>query len=128
MKKLLVIPSLCALLLSTGLANEPAFAAENAPAQEKQQVMLPSDGKMPPLLKDGKRPPLPPRFRRPQLSNAEAAAKLQEAYGYRYSDMLRLLNNGHSYGEMNTACLYAYLSGAPVEKVLQLRLPATWGA
>lgn len=127
MKKLLVIPSLCALLLSTGLANEPAFAAENAPAQEKQQVMLPSDGKMPPLLKDGKRPPLPPRFRRPQLSNAEAAAKLQEAYGYRYSDMLRLLNNGHSYGEMNTACLYAYLSGAPVEKVLQLRLPATWG-
>lgn len=127
MKKFLVIPSLCALLLSAGLAEQAAFAAENAPAQEKQQVMLPSDGKMPPLLKDGKRPPLPPRFRRPQLSNAEAAAKLQEAYGYRYSDMLRLLNNGHSYGEMNTACLYAYLSGAPVEKVLQLRLPATWG-
>lgn len=127
MKKLLVIPSLCALLLSTGLANEPAFAAENAPAQEKQQLLQPPDGKLPPMLKDGKRPPLPPRMRRPQLSNAEAAAKLQEAYGYRYSDMLRLLNNGHSYGEMNTACLYAYLSGAPVEKVLQLRLPATWG-
>ena len=79
---------------------------------------------MPPLLKDGKRPP---RMRRPQLSNAEAAAKLQEAYGYRYSEMLRLLNNGHSYGEMKTACLYAYLSGAHVEKVLQLRQPATWG-
>lgn len=127
MKKLLVIPSLCALLLSTGLANEPAFAAENAPAQEKQQLLQPPDGKLPPMLKDGKRPPLPPRMRRPQLSNAEAAAKLQEAYGYRYSDMLRLLNNGHSYSEMNTACLYAYLSGAPVEKVLQLRQPATWG-
>lgn len=127
MKKFLVIPSLCALLLSTGLAEQAAFAAENVPAQEKQQVMLPPDGKMPPLLKDGKRPPLPPRMRRPQLSNAEAAAKLQEAYGYRYSEMLRLLNNGHSYGEMNTACLYAYLSGAPVEKVLQLRQPATWG-
>lgn len=127
MHKFLVIPSLCALLLSAGLAEQAAFAAENAPAQEKQQVMLPSDGKMPPLLKDGKRPPLPPRMRRPQLSNAEAAAKLQEAYGYRYSEMLRLLNNGHSYGEMNTACLYAYLSGAPVEKVLQLRQPATWG-
>lgn len=127
MKKLLVIPSLCALLLSTGLAEQAAFAAENVPAQEKQQVMLPPEGKMPPLLKDGKRPPLPPRMRRPQLSNAEAAAKLQEAYGYRYSEMLRLLNNGHSYGEMNTACLYAYLSGAPVEKVLQLRQPATWG-
>lgn len=127
MKKFLVIPSLCALLLSTGLAEQAAFAAENVPAQEKQQVMLPPEGKMPPLLKDGKRPPLPPRMRRPQLSNAEAAAKLQEAYGYRYSEMLRLLNNGHSYGEMNTACLYAYLSGAPVEKVLQLRQPATWG-
>ena len=127
MKKLLVIPSLCALLLSTGLANEPAFAAENAPAQEKQQLLPPPDGKLPPMLKDGKRPPLPPRMRRPQLSNAEAAAKLQEAYGYRYSEMLRLVNNGHSYGEMNTACLYAYLSGAPVEKVLQLRQPATWG-
>lgn len=127
MKKFLVIPSLCALLLSAGLAEQAAFAAENVPAQEKQQVMLPPDGKMPPLLKDGKRPPLPPRMRRPQLSNAEAAAKLQEAYGYRYSEMLRLLNNGHSYGEMNTACLYAYLSGVPVEKVLQLRQPATWG-
>ena len=127
MKKLFVIPSLCALLLSTGLVEQAAFAAENAPVQEKQQVMLPPDGKIPPLLKDGKRPPLPPRMRRPQLSNAEAAAKLQEAYGYRYSEMLRLLNNGHSYGEMNTACLYAYLSGAPVEKVLQLRQPATWG-
>lgn len=127
MKKFLVIPSLCALLLSAGLAEQAAFAAENVPAQEKQQVMLPPDGKMPPLLKDGKRQPLPPRMRRPQLSNAEAAAKLQEAYGYRYSEMLRLLNNGHSYGEMNTACLYAYLSGAPVEKVLQLRQPATWG-
>ena len=127
MKKFLVIPSLCALLLSTGLAEQAAFAAENVPAQEKQQVMLPPDGKMPPLLKDGKRPPLPPRMRRPQLSNAEAAAKLQEAYGYRYLEMLRLLNNGHSYGEMNTACLYAYLSGAPVGKVLQLRQPATWG-
>ena len=127
MKKFLVIPSLCALLLSAGLAEQAAFAAENVPAQEKQQVVLPPDGKMPPLLKDGKRPPLPPRMRRPQLSNAEAAAKLQEAYGYRYSEMLRLLNNGHSYGEMNTACLYAYLSGAPVEKVLQLRQPATWG-
>lgn len=127
MKKFLVIPSLCALLLSAGLAEQAAFAAENVPAQEKQQVMLPPDGKMPPLLKDGKRPPLPPRMRRPQLSNAEAAAKLQETYGYRYSEMLRLLNNGHSYGEMNTACLYAYLSGAPVEKVLQLRQPATWG-
>ena len=127
MKKLFVIPSLCALLLSTGLVEQAAFAAENAPAQEKQQFMLPPDGKMPPLPKDGKRPPLPPRMRRPQLSNAEAAAKLQEAYGYRYSEMLRLLNNGHSYGEMNTACLYAYLSGAPVEKVLQLRQPATWG-
>lgn len=127
MKKFLVIPSLCALLLSAGLAEQAAFAAENVPVQEKQQVVLPPDGKMPPLLKDGKRPPLPPRMRRPQLSNAEAAAKLQEAYGYRYSEMLRLLNNGHSYGEMNTACLYAYLSGAPVEKVLQLRQPATWG-
>lgn len=127
MKKFLVIPSLCALLLSAGLAEQAAFAAENVPAQEKQQVMLPPDGKMPPLLKDGKRPQLPPRMRRPQLSNAEAAAKLQETYGYRYSEMLRLLNNGHSYGEMNTACLYAYLSGAPVEKVLQLRQPATWG-
>lgn len=127
MHKFLVIPSLCALLLSAGLAEQAAFAAENVPAQEKQQVMLPPDGKMPPLLKDGKRPPLPPRMRRPQLSNAEAAAKLQEAYGYRYSEMLRLLNNGHSYGEMSTACLYAYLSGAPVEKVLQLRQPATWG-
>ncbi|WP_304091393.1 hypothetical protein [Phascolarctobacterium succinatutens] len=127
MKKFLVIPSLCALLLSAGLAEQAAFAAENVPAQEKQQAMLPPDGKMPPLLKDGKRPPLPPRMRRPQLSNAEAAAKLQEAYGYRYSEMLRLLNNGHSYGEMKTACLYAYLSGAPVEKVLQLRQPATWG-
>lgn len=127
MKKFLVIPSLCALLLSAGLAEQAAFAAENVPAQEKQQVVLPPEGKMPPLLKDGKRPPLPPRMRRPQLSNAEAAAKLQDAYGYRYSEMLRLLNNGHSYGEMNTACLYAYLSGAPVEKVLQLRQPATWG-
>lgn len=127
MKKFLVIPSLCALLLSAGLAEQAAFAAENVPAKEKQQVMLPPDGKMPPLPKDGKRPPLPPRMRRPQLSNAEAAAKLQEAYGYRYSEMLRLLNNGHSYGEMNTACLYAYLSGAPVEKVLQLRQSATWG-
>ena len=127
MKKFLVIPSLCALLLSAGLAEQAAFAAENVPAQEKQQVMLPPDGKMPPLLKDGKRPPLPPRMRRPQLSNAEAAAKLQEAYGYRYSEMLKLLNAGHSYNDMNTACLYAYLSGAPVEKVLQLRLPATWG-
>ena len=127
MKKFLVIPSLCALLLSAGLAEQDAFAAENVPAQEKQQVVLPPDGKMPPLLKDGKRPPLPPRMRRPQLSNAEAAAKLQEAYGYRYSEMLRLLNNGHSYGEMSTACLYAYLSGVPVEKVLQLRQPATWG-
>lgn len=127
MKKFLAIPSLCALLLSAGLAEQAAFAAENVSAQEKQQVMLPPDGKMPPLLKDGKRPQLPPRMRRPQLSNAEAAAKLQETYGYRYSEMLRLLNNGHSYGEMNTACLYAYLSGAPVEKVLQLRQPATWG-
>ena len=41
--------------------------------------------------------------------------------------MLRLLNIGHSYSDMNTACLYAYLSGEPVEKVLQLRQPATWG-
>lgn len=127
MKKFLVIPSLCALLLSAGFTEQSVFAAENVPAQQKQQAMLPPEGKMPPLLKDGKRPPLPPRMRRPQLSNAEAAAKLQEAYGYRYSEMLRLLNNGHSYGEMNTACLYAYLSGAPVEKVLQLRQPATWG-
>lgn len=127
MKKFLVIPSLCALLLTAGFTEQSVFAAENVPAQQKQQAMLQPEGKMPPLLKDGKRPPLPPRMRRPQLSNAEAAAKLQEAYGYRYSEMLRLLNNGHSYGEMNTACLYAYLSGAPVEKVLQLRQPATWG-
>ena len=49
MKKFLVIPSLCALLLSAGLAEQAAFAAENVPAQEKQQVMLPPDGKMPPL-------------------------------------------------------------------------------
>ena len=126
MKKLLVIPSLCALLLSAGFAVQPAFAAENASAQAKTQ-MLPPDGKLSPMLKDGKRPPLPPRFRRPQLSNAEAAAKLQNAYGYRYSEMLKLLRAGHSYGELNEACLYAYLSGAPVEKVLQLRQPATWG-
>ena len=126
MKKLLVIPSLCALLLSAGFAVQPAFAAENVPAQAKTQ-MLPPDGKLPPMLKDGKRPPLPPRFRGPQLSNAEAAAKLQNAYGYRYSEMLKLLRAGHSYSELNEACLYAYLSGAPVEKVLQLRQPATWG-
>lgn len=126
MKKLLVIPSLCALLLSAGFAVQAAFAAENAPAQAKTQ-MLPPNGKLPPMLKDGKRPPLPPRFRGPQLSNAEAAAKLQNAYGYRYSAMLKLLRAGHSYGELNEACLYAYLSGAPVEKVLQLRQPATWG-
>ena len=126
MKKLLVIPSLCALLLSAGFAVQPAFAAENAPAQAKTQ-MLPPDGKLPPMLKDGKRPPLLPRFRGSQLSNAEAAAKLQNAYGYRYSAMLKLLRAGHSYGELNEACLYAYLSGAPVEKVLQLRQPATWG-
>lgn len=126
MNKLLVIPSLCALLLSAGFAVQPAFAAENAPAQAKTQI-LPPNGKLPPMLKDGKRPPLPPRFRGPQLSNAEAAAKLQNAYGYRYSEMLKLLRAGHSYGELNEACLYAYLSGAPVEKVLQLRQPATWG-
>ena len=126
MKKLLVIPSLCALLLSAGFAVQPAFAAENVPAQAKTQ-MLPPDGKLPPMLKDGKRPPLPPRFRGPQLSNAEAAAKLQNAYGYRYSEMLKLMRAGHSYSELNEACLYAYLSGAPVEKVLQLRQPATWG-
>lgn len=127
MKKFIVIPYLCALFLSACFAEQAAFAAENAPAQEKQQLLPPPDGKLPPMLKDGKRPPLPPRMRRPQLSNAEAAAKLQEAYGYRYSEMLKLLNAGHSYNDMNTACLYAYLSGAPVEKVLQLRLPATWG-
>lgn len=127
MKKFLVIPSLCALLLNAGFAEQNVFAAETAPTQQKQQFMLPPDAQMPPMLKDGKRPPLPPRMRRPQLSNSEAAAKLQDAYGYRYSEMLRLLNNGHSYGDLNTACLYAYLSGAPVEKVLQLRQPATWG-
>ena len=126
MKKLLVIPSLCALLLSAGLSVQPALAAENLPAQAKVQMPTP-DGKLPPMLKDGKRPPLPPRFRGPQLSNAEAAAKLQNSYGYSYSSMLKLLRVGHSYGELNEACLYAYLSGAPVEKVLQLRQPATWG-
>ena len=126
MKKLLVIPSLCALLLSAGFAVQPALAAENLPAQAKVQMPAP-DGKLPPMLKDGKRPPLPPRFRGPQLSNAEAAAKLQNSYGYSYSAMLKLLSAGHSYGELNEACLYAYLSGAPVEKVLQLRQPATWG-
>ena len=125
MKKLLVIPSLCALLLSAGFAVQPAFAAENAPAQAAVQQA--TDGKQPPQFKDGKRPPLPPRFRRPQLSNTEAAAKLQDAYGYRYSELLKLLRAGHSYGDLNEACLYAYLSGAPVEKVLQLRQPATWG-
>lgn len=126
MKKLLVIPSLCALFLSAGFAVQPALAAENLPAQAKVQMPAP-DGKLPPMLKDGKRPPLPPRFRGPQLSNAEAAAKLQNSYGYSYSSMLKLLRAGHSYGELNEACLYAYLSGAPVEKVLQLRQPATWG-
>lgn len=108
MKKFLVIPSLFALLLTAGFAKQSVFAAETAPAQQKQQF-------------------LPPRLRRPQMSNPEVAEKLQAAYGYRYTEMLRLLNNGHSYGDLNTACLYAYLSGAPVEKVLQLSQPATWG-
>ena len=119
MKKLLLIPAFMAMFFAGSVAAPAAFAAQPAPPQESKMMLPPP--------KDGKRPPMPPRMRRPQLSNAEAAEKLQSAYGYRYSDMLRLLNNGHSYGDMNTACLYAYLSGAPVEKVLQLRQPATWG-
>lgn len=70
---------------------------------------------------------MPPRMYRQRLSNSEAAAKLQGAYGFRYSEMLRLLNIGHSYEDMNTACLYAYLTGVSVEKILQLRIPTTWG-
>lgn len=119
MKKLLLIPAFMAMFFAGSVAVPAAFAAQPAPPQENKMMLPPP--------KDGKRPPMPPRMRRPQLSNAEAAEKLQSAYGYRYSDMLRLLNIGHSYGDMNTACLYAYLSGEPVEKVLQLRQPATWG-
>ena len=119
MKKLLLIPAFMAMFFAGSVAAPAAFAAQYAPPQESKMMLPPP--------KDGKRPPMPPRMRRPQLSNAEAAEKLQSAYGYRYSDMLRLLNIGHSYGDMNTACLYAYLSGEPVEKVLQLRQPATWG-
>lgn len=119
MKKLLLIPAFMAMFFAGSVAVPAVFAAQPAPPQENKMMLPPP--------KDGKRPPMPPRMRRPQLSNAEAAEKLQSAYGYRYSDMLRLLNIGHSYGDMNTACLYAYLSGEPVEKVLQLRQPATWG-
>ena len=119
MKKLLLIPAFMAMFMTGSVAVPAAFAAQPAPPQENKMMLPPP--------KDGKRPPMPPRMRRPQLSNAEAAEKLQSAYGYRYSDMLRLLNIGHSYSDMNTACLYAYLSGEPVEKVLQLRQPATWG-
>lgn len=119
MKKLLLIPAFMTMFFVGTVAVSAAFAAQPAPPQKSKMMLLPP--------KDGKHPPMPPRMRRPQLSNAEAAEKLQSAYGYRYSDMLRLLNIGHSYGDMNTACLYAYLSGEPVEKVLQLRQPATWG-
>ena len=107
MKKLLLIPAFMAMFFAGSVAVPAAFAAQPAPPQENKMMLPPP--------KDGKRPPMPPRMRRPQLSNAEAAEKLQSAYGYRYSDMLRLLNIGHSYGDMNTACLYAYLSGEPVE-------------
>lgn len=119
MKKLLLIPAFMTMFFAGSVAVPAAFAAQPAPPQESKMMLPPP--------KDGKRPPMPPRMRLPQLSNAEAAEKLQSAYGYRYSDMLRLLNIGYNYNDMNTACLYAYLSGEPVEKVLQLRQPATWG-
>ncbi len=115
MKKLVLCSALTAVLAFSVLPQAGALAAP-APGAPVQAGRL-----LPPPPKDG------PRMRRPQLSNAEAAEKLQNAYGYRYSDMLRLLNNGHSYSDMNTACLYAYLADVPVDKVLQLRQPATWG-
>lgn len=127
MKKLFVIPSLCALILTAGFSEQAVFAAETMPAQQSEKVLPPAGAPFPAQLKDGKRPPLPPRFRRPQLSKAEAAGKLQAAYGYRYSELLLLLEAGHPYEELNQACLYAYLADAPIEKVLQLRQTATWG-
>lgn len=91
--------------------------ASPAVAVKKQEIKL--------SVEKDKKQPL--RIYRQRLSNSEAADKLQSAYGFRYSEMLRLLNIGHSYEDMNTACLYAYLTGVPVEKILQLRLPTTWG-
>ena len=119
MKKLVLCSALSAILAFSVLPQAGALAASAPGASSQAGHMLP------PPPKDGRS--MPPRMRRPQLSNAEAAEKLQNAYGYRYSDMLRLLNNGHSYSDMNTACLYAYLADVPVDKVLQLRQPATWG-
>ncbi len=120
MKKLVLCSALTAILAFSVLPQAGALEA-SAPSASVQAGRM-----LPPPPKDG-RPMPPPRMRRPQLSNAEAAQKLQNAYGYRYSDMLRLLNNGHSYSDMNTACLYAYLADVPVDRVLQLRQPATWG-
>lgn len=119
MKKLVLCSVLTAVLAFSVLPQAGALAAPAPGAPVQAGHMLP------PPPKDGR--PMPPHMRSPQLSNAEAAEKLQNAYGYRYSDMLRLLNNGHSYSDMNTACLYAYLADVPVDKVLQLRQPATWG-
>lgn len=127
MKKLFIIPSLCALLLTTGFTEQAVFAAETMPTQQNEKVMPSAGAPLPPQLKDGKKPPFPPRMRRPQLTKTEAAAKLQAAYGYRYSELLLLLEAGHPYEELNQACLYAYLADAPIEKVLQLRQNATWG-
>ena len=101
MKKLLLIPAFVGMLFVGNVTASTVFAAQPAPPQGSKMMLPPP--------KDGKRPPMPPRMRRPQLSNAEAAEKLQSAYGYRYSDMLRLLNIGHSYGDMNTpACMHIF--------------------
>lgn len=71
--------------------------------------------------------PRPPRMRRPQISKAEAIAKLQKEYGYTYKELDKFFMEGVSFGELNTACRYARLAKADLNKVIKLRQNNTWG-
>lgn len=126
MEKVFFSGCLCALFFMGSACSTLALAAESeAMQQQAKQLPVSEISKKLPELAEKKLPPM--LSRRPQLSKTEAAAKLQANYGYRYSEMLHLLDIGHSYNELNQACLYAYLADVPVEKVLQLRQPTTWG-
>ncbi len=70
---------------------------------------------------------MPPRMRRPQLTNEDAAAKLQQQYGADKQEALQLLQNGHNFDELNYAYLYAALAKVDVSKVLVLHEKAPWG-
>lgn len=70
---------------------------------------------------------LPPQgMRRPRMSNEKATAILNENYGFPKDELLKAMQKGHDYREMDRVCLYAYMTKKPWQEVLKMRDVYTW--